>query len=133
MTKASIGPILCFSGGIASILSYIYYCNYSHYWCTYPTYYILPITGILAFIGLIIRYKIKRVGNIICLIAGLIYPIFLLTLMLPYGFFILFRFTLSLLFLQIPLWLLLIGGILTYYFWQIETKRVNFNENDFDQ
>jgi hypothetical protein len=96
-------------------------------------YYILPITGIFAFIGLNIRYKIKRVGNNICLITGLIYPIFLLTLMLPYGFFILFRFTLSLLFLQIPLWLLLIGGILTYYFWHIETKRVNFNENDFDQ
>ncbi|MBY9018682.1 MAG: hypothetical protein KGD66_07610 [Candidatus Lokiarchaeota archaeon] len=115
MLNKDISPILCISGAIASFVSYIYHCTYSSYWCVMPFYYLLPIAGIIAIAGLGIRYKIMGVGSIICFCAGLMYPAFFFMFSPLYAFHIIFSFTLPLLPIQIPLWLLLLGGYRKFY------------------
>ncbi len=126
---SKIGPILSLIGGlwllvVILIFSFIYpslwYREYS-IWFSYLPYQL--ITGIVAILGVMIRYKNIKVGSIILLITGIFFPIFALIFSGPlYMLYLLFNSIVIFNFLDIPFLILLIGGIVGFIEWLKEKR-----------
>ena len=104
--------------GITILLAIYASVEYTVSWA-WPSY--LPYqlaTGIMAIVGVIIRFKNIKVGSIILLIAGIFYPIFVLIIAGPLSvIYVLFNSLVRFNFIEIPYLILLIGGIVGFIEW----------------
>ena len=126
---SKIGPIVSMIGGIWIVVVIIVLVGiytslgYAVPWAWPSSLPYRLLTGIVAIGGVIIRFKNIKVGSIILLIIGLFYPIFVVIFTGPEYLLYMFLSVPYLNYIEIPILILLIGGIIGFIEWRIQKQR----------
>jgi len=138
---SKIGLSISMSGGILFfILTYFFFRNYYSLWkldlesVLFFYFFLLANGGAIvgAFLGFIDKsgqIELVKVGLILCILAGLSYPLFLLIFYVgvqSLTFAEFFEDFIDLFFISIPELILFIGGIIGVIEWRLELRQNNF-------